>query len=152
MMAAELGCSHFGDCRYRGSKRILRTKADGMKQCEQTAGHTLRSAEWRAGRYSPPHVVRSEKTEIVGNPDQDHISTSLAERQNLTMRISMRRFTRLTNGFSKKVENHRAAVNLHFAPYNFVRVHSTIRYTPAMAAGVSRRLWTLEELVDRVTI
>jgi IS1 family transposase len=104
-----------------------------------------------AGRYSPPHVVRSEKTVIVGNPDEDHISTSLVERQNLTMRMSMRRFTRLTNGFSKKVENHRAAVGLHFAHYSFVRVHSTIRCAPAMAAGVSRHLWTLEELVNRVT-
>jgi IS1 family transposase len=104
-----------------------------------------------AGRYSPPSVVRSERTAIVGNPDEAHISTSLVERQNLTMRMSMRRFTRLTNGFSKKVENHRAAVGLHFAHYNFVRTHSTIRCAPAMAAGVSRHLWTLEELVDRVT-
>jgi IS1 family transposase len=102
-----------------------------------------------AGRYSPPKVVRSEKTAIAGNPDEDLISTSLVERQNLTMRMSMRRFTRLTNGFSKKVENHRAAVALHFAHYNFVRLHSTIRCTPAMAAGVSRHLWALEELVER---
>ena len=104
-----------------------------------------------AGRYSPPHVVRSEKTAIVGNPDDDLISTSLVERQNLTMRMSMRRFTRLTNGFSKKVENHRAAVALHFAHYNFVRMHSTIRCAPAMATGVSRHLWSLEELVSRTS-
>jgi IS1 family transposase len=104
-----------------------------------------------AGRYSPPHVVRSEKTVITGQPDEDHISTSLIERQNLTIRMSIRRFTRLTNAFSKKVENHRAAVALHFAHYNFVRLHQTIRCTPAMAAGVSRHLWSLEELVDRVT-
>ena len=104
-----------------------------------------------AGRYSPPHVVRSEKTVIAGKPDVDLISTSLVERQNLTMRMSMRRFTRLTNGFSKKVENHRAAVALHFAHYNFVRMHSTIRCTPAMAAGVSRHLWPLEELVARTS-
>lgn len=103
------------------------------------------------GRYSPPHVVRAEKAAIVGNPDQDHISTSLVERQNLTMRMSIRRFTRLTNAFSKKVENHRAAVALHFAHYNFVRMHQTIRCTPAMAAGVSPRLWSLEELVERTT-
>lgn len=103
------------------------------------------------GRYSPPEVVRSERTVIAGNPDEDHISTSLIERQNLTMRMSMRRFTRLTNGFSKKVENHRAAVALHFAHYNFVRLHSTIRCAPAMAAGVSRHLWTLEELVARTS-
>lgn len=103
------------------------------------------------GRYSPPRVVRSERTVIAGSPDAAHISTSLIERQNLTMRMSMRRFTRLTNGFSKKVENMRAAVSLHFAHYNFVRVHRTLRVTPAMAAGVSGTLWSLEELVDRTT-
>ena len=103
------------------------------------------------GRYSPPHVVRQEKTAITGKPDAAHISTSLVERQNLTMRMSMRRFTRLTNGFSKKVENHRAAVALHFAHYNFVRMHKTIRCAPAMAAGVSRHLWSMEDLVERTT-
>lgn len=103
------------------------------------------------GRYSPPHVVRSERTAISGTPDFAHISTSLIERQNLTMRMSMRRLTRLTNAFSKKVENLRAAMNLHFAHYNMVRIHSTIRVTPAMAAGVSNRLWSLEELVERTT-
>ena len=92
------------------------------------------------GRYSPPHVVRQEKATLVGNPDQAHISTSLIERQNLTMRMSIRRFTRLTNAFSKKVENHRAAVAPHFAHYNFVRLHQTIKCSPAMAAGVSRHL------------
>ena len=100
------------------------------------------------GRYSPPKVVRAERTVIAGSPDPAHISTSLIERQNLTMRMSMRRFTHLTNGFSKKVENHKAAVALHFAHYNFVRLHRTLRTTPAMAAGVSARLWTLEELVE----
>jgi IS1 family transposase len=104
-----------------------------------------------AGRYSPPHVVSLEKKVIAGQPDEDYISTSLVERQNLTMRMSMRRFTRLTNAFSKKVENHRAAVALHFAHYNLVRIHSTIECSPAMAAGVSRHLWSMEELVDRVT-
>ena len=103
------------------------------------------------GRYSPPKVVRAERTAIAGSPDPRHISTSLVERQNLTMRMSMRRFTRLTNGFSKKVENHRAAVALHFAHYNFVRLHRTLRTTPAMAAGVSARLWTLAELVERTS-
>jgi hypothetical protein len=88
---------------------------------------------------------------IAGRPDQEHISTSIVERQNLTMRMSMRRFTRLTNAFSKKVENLRAAVALHFAHYNFVRLHKTLRVTPAMAAGVSREMWALEELVDRTS-
>lgn len=89
---------------------------------------------------------------IAGNPDQAHISTSLIERQNLTMRMSMRRFTRLTNAFSKKVENLRAAVSLHFAHYNFVRVHRSLRVTPAMEAGVSDRLWSLDELVERTSL
>lgn len=75
----------------------------------------------------------------------------MIERQNLTMRMSMRRFTRLSNGFSKKVENHRAAVGQHFAHYNFVRLHKTLRTTPAMAAGVSSRLWSLDELVERTS-
>lgn len=100
------------------------------------------------GRYSPPKVVRQERTAVAGAPDPAHISTSIIERQNLTMRMSMRRFTRLTNGFSKKVENHRAAVGLHFAHYNLVRLHKTLRTTPAMAAGVSARLWSLTDLVD----
>ena len=86
---------------------------------------------------------------IAGSPDPAHISTSFVERQNLTMRMSMRRFTRLTNAFSKKVENLRAAVALHFTHYNFVRVHKSLRITPAMAAGVSDRLWSLEDLVDQ---
>lgn len=103
------------------------------------------------GRYSPPRVVRADRAVISGRPDQRPISTSLVERQNLTMRMSMRRFTRLTNAFSKKVENLRAAVSLHFAYYNFVRMHKTLRMTPAMAAGVSDRLWSLEELVDCTT-
>jgi len=103
------------------------------------------------GRYSPPKVVRAERTVIAGSPDEAHISTSYIERQNLTMRMGMRRFTRLTNAFSKKVENHRAAVALHFAHYNFVRLHRTLRTTPAMAANVSARLWSLEELVERTS-
>lgn len=101
------------------------------------------------GRYSPPRVVSAEKAAIAGAPAPEHISTSFIERQNLTMRMSMRRFTRLTNGFSKKVENLRAAVALHFCHYNFVRTHKTLRVTPAMAAGVSNRLWSLEEVVER---
>jgi IS1 family transposase len=103
------------------------------------------------GRYSPPHVTSAQRVVIAGNPDQALISTSLVERQNLTMRMSMRRFTRLTNAFSKKVENLRAAVSLHFAHYNFVRVHRTLRVTPAMEAGVSNRLWSLDELVERTS-
>lgn len=104
-----------------------------------------------AGRYSPPRIVSATREAIVGNPDQQHISTSFVERQNLTMRMSMRRFTRLTNAFSKKIENLRAAVALHFAHYNFVRVHNTLRVSPAMAGGVVGKLWSLEELVERTS-
>ena len=100
------------------------------------------------GRYSPPKVVSSDRNEIAGNPERKHISTSFVERQNLTMRMSMRRFTRLTNAFSKKVENLRAAVGLHFAHYNFVRIHKSLRVTPVMAAGVGNRVWSMQDLIE----
>lgn len=102
-------------------------------------------------RYAPPQVTHVERTVITGSPDPVHISTSLVERQNLTMRMSMRRFTRLTNAFSKNLENLQAAVALHFAHYNLVRVHKTLRVTPAMGANVTDRLWSLEELVERTS-
>jgi IS1 family transposase len=98
-------------------------------------------------RYSPAKCVGCEVKKIQGSPDPDHISTSYAERQNLTMRMGMRRFTRLTNAFSKKVENHAYQVALHFMYYNFCRIHTTLRCTPAMEAGVSDHLWTIEEIV-----
>jgi hypothetical protein len=90
----------------------------------------------------------TRKMVISGKPEHEHISTSHIERQNLTMRMSMRRFTRLTNGFSKKLENHEAAIALHFfMHYNFARVHQTLRVTPAMEAGISDHVWTLDEIV-----
>ena len=98
------------------------------------------------GRYSPPKVVAVEKKYITGNPDLGIASTSFIERQNLTMRMSMRRFTRLTNAFSKKVENLIHAVSLHFMYYNFGRIHKTLRVTPAMEAGITEHVWTLEEI------
>jgi len=101
------------------------------------------------GRYSPPRCTGAKRVRVSGAPALGKISTSYVERQNLTMRMSMRRFTRLTNGFSKKVEGLRAAVALHFAHYNFVRVHQTLRVTPAIEAGVSKHMWKLEELVER---
>ena len=97
-------------------------------------------------RYSPAKFTGSIKEVITGNPDRKHISTSYAERQNLTMRMSMRRFTRLTNAFSKKVENLAHAVSLHFMYYNFARIHKTLRVSPAMEAGVSDHLWSFEEI------
>jgi IS1 family transposase len=98
-------------------------------------------------RYSPPKLTSITKAVIRGNPDEKHISTSFVERQNLTMRMSMRRFTRLTNGFSKKLTNHAAAVALHFLHYNFCRVHKTLRVTPAMEAGLATRVMSLEEVI-----
>lgn len=103
------------------------------------------------GRYAPPKVSRVEKEAIWGNPDMGTLSTSIVERQNHNMRMSMRRFTRLTNGFSKKLDNLKGAVALHFAHYNFVRLHRTLRVTPAMAAGVENRVWSLQELVEEAT-
>jgi IS1 family transposase len=102
------------------------------------------------GRYSPPRVSETVSTVIQGSPDPDHISTSYVERQNLTMRMAMRRFTRLTNAFSKKLANLKAALALHFAHYNFMRVHRTLRVTPAMEAGITHHVWTWEELVQIV--
>ena len=98
-------------------------------------------------RYSPAKCLGCIPTPISGDPDPKHISTSYVERQNLTMRMSMRRFTRLTNAFSKKVENHAHSVALHYAYTNFVRIHQTLKATPAMAAGVTDRLWEISDLV-----
>ncbi|HEY4014352.1 MAG TPA: DDE-type integrase/transposase/recombinase [Polyangiaceae bacterium] len=100
------------------------------------------------GRYSPPKVTGTEKTPVFGFPIEELVSTSYVERQNLTMRMGIRRFTRLTNAHSKKLENHGAAVALHFAHYNFVRVHQTLRCTPAMAAGVAKTVWSMDDLMS----
>jgi IS1 family transposase len=97
-------------------------------------------------RYSPAKCIGEMKQRITGNPDPDFISTSHVERQNLTMRMQMRRFTRLTNAFSKKVDNHKAMIALHFMAYNFARIHKTLRVTPAMEAGVSSHVWELSEI------
>lgn len=97
-------------------------------------------------RYSPAKCIGAEKQVIQGKPDSRHISTSHVERQNLTMRMGMRRFTRLTNGFSKKVENLESALALHYMHYNFARVHRTLGVTPAMVAGVADHVWSLEEI------
>ena len=99
-------------------------------------------------KYSPNVCLGARPTTVTGNPDMAHVSTSYVERQNLTMRMSMRRFTRLTNGFSKKLENLGHAVALHFMWYNFGRIHQSLRITPAMDAGVSDHVWSLEEIAD----
>lgn len=100
-----------------------------------------------AAKYSPSPIMECISKIIQGNPDEEHISTSYIERQNLTMRMAMRRFTRLTNAFSKKLDNLKAAIALHFAYYNFCRVHKTLRVTPAMEAGITDHVWTLRDLL-----
>jgi IS1 family transposase len=98
-------------------------------------------------RYSPATCLGAEKKPVCGTPDPKHISTSYIERQNLTVRMCNRRFTRLTNAFSKKIENHVASLAIHYMYYNFVRIHQTLRVTPAMAAGVTGRLWSVQDIV-----
>ena len=98
-------------------------------------------------KYSPGECVGTRKQRIEGNPDMRYVSTSYAERNNLNIRMHSRRMTRLTNAFSKKVENHAHAMALHFLYYNFVRVHKTLRMSPAMAAGVTKRLWEMSDVV-----
>jgi IS1 family transposase len=100
-----------------------------------------------AMRYSPASITSVTREVITGSPDEHHISTSYVERQNLSMRMGMRRFTRLTNGFSKKLKNHVAANALYFLHYNFARIHKTLRITPAMAAGFADHIWSLDEIV-----
>jgi len=112
-------------------------------QLQKIYGATLENET----RYSPAKCIGCDMKVVSGNPDPKHISTSFVERQNLSMRMSIRRFTRLTNAFSKKVENHAAAVALWFMYYNFCRVHQTLRVTPAMEAGISDHVWSIEELV-----
>ena len=103
-------------------------------------------------RYSPGECCGSRQIPIMGNPDHAHISTSFVERQNLTLRMSMRRYTRLTNGFSKKLRNQEHAVALHFMFYNFGKIHQTLRVTPAMAAGVSDHVWSIEEIAGLLDV
>jgi IS1 family transposase len=103
-----------------------------------------------ASRYSPPTCIGSKVEYVIGGADPSHISTSYVERQNLTMRMGMRRFTRLTNAFSKKVENLMHGVSVHFVHYNFCRVHQTLRTTPAMAAGLADHAWSIKELLSLI--
>ena len=116
------------DCDYAQLQKIYGASMEGERQ------------------YSPAKCIGCDMKVVSGNLDPKHVSTSYVERQNLTMRMSMRRFTRLTNGFSKKVENHAAAVAIHFIHYNFALIHKTLRITPAMAAGISDHVWSFEEI------
>jgi len=151
---------HFiGDLALRLANRV-RLTSDGHKPyleaVEQSFGADIDyamlvklygEAPGPKGRYSPADCVGARKDRIEGDPDPKHISTSYAERANLTMRMGMRRFTRLRNGFSKKAKNHAHSVAIHTMHYNFVRIHQTLRCTPAMAAGVTAKLWEIADMV-----
>jgi IS1 family transposase len=165
LRTAEWADAFVGDLAYRLKNRVQLT-SDGLKvylnAVEEAFGGEIdyatlvklygseRSPEEpvTAHKYSPGEVTGCQLAVIQGKPDARYISTSYVERQNLTMRMQMRRFTRLTNGFSKKVENLSYAVALHFVHYNFCRIHQTLRVTPAMEAGVSDHVWGLDELID----
>jgi IS1 family transposase len=148
------------DLQGRLSNRIQLT-SDGhgayIKAVDETFGDDIdyamlvkvygRNSVTETRRYSPPPCIGAIRGAIKGNPDPDHISTSYAERQNLNIRMHTRRFTRLTNAFSKKVENHGWAVALFAMYYNFVRIHKTLRVTPAMAANVTDKLWEASDIV-----
>jgi IS1 family transposase len=123
---------------------------DDAFECQVDYAQVVKSYETEpagSGRYSPPKVTEIEKTAIIGDPNLDMASTSYVERSNLTIRMSNRRMTRLTNAFSKKLENHKAAMALHFANYNLCRVHRSLRVTPAMEAGVTDHVWSIDELL-----
>jgi hypothetical protein len=109
--------------------------------------HAIRGTNPTETHYSPPTFAEVARKVVLGSPDPDLINISHNERNNLTMRMQMRRFTRLTNGFSKKYENHEYAVALHFMNYNFCQIHGSLRCTPAMAAGVTDHVWSLEEVI-----
>jgi IS1 family transposase len=147
------------DCAHRISNRVQIT-TDGhrayMEAVETAFGADIDYAQLQKiygapaenhTRYSPEQCIGCDRKVVCRNPDPKHVSTNFVERQNLSMRMSIRRFTRLTNAFSKKVENHAAAVALWFMYYNFCRAHQTLRVTPAMEAGISNHVWTIEELV-----
>jgi hypothetical protein len=129
--------------------RLYLTAVDGAfgVEVDYAQLHKIFASEG-TGRYSPPKCIGVDTRIVSGDPDPKHINTSYVERQNLTMRMSMRRFTRLTNAHSKKIENHAAAVALHFMHYNFVRIHETLRVTPAMAAGITDRVWDINDIVS----
>lgn len=131
--------------------RVYLDAVDGAFGCEVDYGTLVKlygEDRAEAVRYSPAKCIGAQAAVITGRPNPLHISTSFVERQNLTMRMSMRRFTRLTNAFSKKIDNLVHAVALHFVHYNFCRIHQTLRVTPAMEAGLTGHVWTLRELVD----
>src|SRR5207245_7466630 len=146
------------DCAKRISNRVQITTdghKDYLEAVENAFGADIDYAQLQKiygvvneneTRYSPATCIGCDMKVVSGNPDPKHVSTSCVKRQNLTMRMHMRRFTRLTNGFSKKVDNHRHSVALHYMFYNFCRTHQTLRVTPAMEAGLTDHVWSLEEI------
>lgn len=160
---AEYALEFMDDLRSRIDNRVQLT-TDGHKSCllavEESFGSDVDYAQLvkmygnapdgGKGRYSPAECSGIKKVRVTGNPVKELVSTSYVERQNLTMRMHMRRFTRLTNGFGKKLENQLHAVSLHFMYYNFAKVHKTLRVTPAMEAGISDHAWSIEEIARLV--
>ncbi len=156
--SAQTGTSFMGDLKGRLANRVQLT-TDGHKAYLKAVLEVGFEADYAmlnkifatdyagAGRYSPPKCIGAIKNPIMGNPDPNQINTSFVERQNLTMRMSMRRFTRLTNAFSKKFENHCHALALYFVFYNFCRVHKTLGATPAMASGLIDHVLKMEDVV-----
>jgi IS1 family transposase len=142
---AEAAREFISDLQSRLANRIQLT-TDGPKVYADAVSDAFGS-EIDYAKLSPAVCVGTRTDDIAGTPDRKHVSTTYVERQNLTMRMHMRRFTRLTNGFSKKLENHIAAISLHFMYYNFCRIHQTLRISPAMAAGVTGRLWEIADII-----
>jgi IS1 family transposase len=149
------------DLEHRMANRI-QLSTDALKSYEEAVSYafgndidyaqsvkTFASTMDTKGKYSPPELIKVEKHVFVGNPDDSKISTSYVESQNLTLRMHCRRLTRLTNAFSKKLDNFKASIGLHFGYYNFVKIHSTLRTTPAMATGLAKHPWTVGELIER---
>ena len=162
--SAEFACDFMLDLASRVSGRIQLT-TDGMNKYPAAVADAFQgevdyaqlikiygNESGTGGRYSPPKLTAIEHEMVCGAPDMGHVSTSYVERSNLTMRMSMRRFTRLTNAFSKKLENHKHAIAIYAVHYNFCRNHMSIKKTPAMAAGLADHKWTIEELIGLIDI
>ena len=159
----EHACAFVGDVAERLNHRVQIT-TDGLKayvdavdmafggEVDYALLHKIYGPTSDAGRYSPAACIGCESKVVTGSPDEAKISTSYVERQNLTMRMRMRRFTRLTNAFSKKLEHHEHAIALYFFHYNFIVRHMTLRMTPAMKAGVTKHKWSMEELVELIDL
>lgn len=164
----DTACEFMNDIAYRLANRVQLT-TDGhhayleavgvafgsqvdFAQLVKIYGSSMDSNSKTEKKYSPAKLKSISKVPISGAPDEEHVSTSFVERQNLTMRMHMRRFTRLTNAFSKKLENHCYAIALHFVYYNFVKQHKTLRITPAMAAGITKRFMSIEDIANLAII